>query len=123
MRGDEAYITMTEMEKTDWKIQFCWVKEHTGIQENELADTLAKEAGTNADITECYHKVPKSVLTSELDATSVVKWQREWEVTTKGQITNAYFLVVAERLKMKINVTQNFTTMVTGHGNINIYLY
>jgi hypothetical protein len=24
---------------------------------------------------------------------------------------------------MKINVTQNFTTMVTGHGNIKSYLY
>ena len=111
------------MEKTDWKIQFCWVKAHIGIQGNELADTLTKEAATNADITEFYHKVPKSVVKSELDATSVVKWQREWDLTTEGQITKAYFPVVAQRLNMKINLTQNFTTMVTGHGNIKTYLY
>jgi hypothetical protein len=30
---------------------------------------------------------------------------------------------IADRLKSKINVTPNFTTMVTGHGNIKSYLY
>jgi len=37
---------VTGMEKIDWKIQFCWVKAHVGIQGNELTDTLAKEAVT-----------------------------------------------------------------------------
>ena len=41
----------------------------------------------------------------------------------KGAITKEYFPVVAERLKMKINITQNFTTMVTRHGNIRSYLH
>jgi hypothetical protein len=40
-----------------------------------------------------------------------------------GAITKEYFPVVAERLKMKINITQSFTTMVTGHGNIRLYLH
>jgi hypothetical protein len=55
---------------------------------------------------------------SELDVISVEKWQREWDQTTKGQITKEYFPAVAEGLSMKINITQNLTTMVTGHGNI-----
>jgi hypothetical protein len=33
-----------------------------------------------------------------------------------------YFPEVAERLKMKINLTQNFTTIVTGHGKTRSYL-
>jgi hypothetical protein len=28
-----------------------------------------------------------------------------------------------DRLKLKINITPNFTTMVTAHGNIKSYLY
>jgi hypothetical protein len=34
-----------------------------------------------------------------------------------------HFPVVNETLKMKINITQNFTTMVTGHGKIRSYLH
>jgi hypothetical protein len=60
---------------------------------------------------------------SELGGISVEKWQKEWDQTTKGAITKEYFPVVAERLKMKINITQNFTNMVTGHGNMTSYLH
>jgi hypothetical protein len=90
------------MGKIDWKFQFCWVKALVGIQGNELTDTLAKEAATNADIIECYKKVPKSVVLSELGMISVEKCQKEWDQTTKGEITREYFPVVADRLKMNI---------------------
>jgi len=38
-------IKLTEMGKTNWKIQFSWVKAHVGIQGNELADT--REGGSD----------------------------------------------------------------------------
>ena len=63
---------------------------------------------------ECYKEVPKSVLRSKLGEKRVEKWQREWDQTTKGKITKEYFPIVADRLNMKINITNNFTTMVTG---------
>ena len=66
-----------------------------GIQENELADTLAKEAATNTDIIKCYKKVPKSVVLNELGGISVEKWQREWDQKRKGEITREYSPVVA----------------------------
>ena len=34
-----------------------------------------------------------------------------------------FFPKIADGLKLKINVTPNFSTMVTGHGNIKSYLY
>lgn len=67
--------------------------------------------------------MPKSVIKSELEATSIEKWQMEWDNTTKGKTTKDYFPEVTERLNTKINLTQNFTTMVTGHGNIKSYLH
>ena len=53
----------------------------------------------------------------DLEDTSVETLQREWDTTTKGRITKDYLPKVAERLHTKIHLTQNFTTMVTGHGN------
>jgi hypothetical protein len=35
---------------------------------------------------ECYKKVLKSVVRSELGEKSVEKWQGDWDQTTKGQI-------------------------------------
>jgi len=84
---EEIRRKLTEMGKTNCEIQFSWVKAHVGIQGNELVDTLAKEAATNMDIKESHKKVPKSVVISELGEISVEKWQREWDQTTKGEIT------------------------------------
>ena len=120
---EEIRRKLTEMGKINWKIQLCWVKAHVGIQGNELADTLAKKAVTKADIIEYCKKVPKSVVRSELGEIRVEKWQREWDQTTKGKITKEYFSIVADRLNMKINIIHNFTTIVTGHGDIRSYLH
>jgi len=60
---------------------------------------------------------------SELSEISETKWQIEWDRTTKGATTKLYFPEVADRLKLKINVTPNLTMVVTGHGNIKSYLY
>jgi len=81
---EEIRKKLTEIRKTNWKIQSSWVKAHVRIQGNELAETLAKEAATNVDVKESYKKVPKSVVISELGEISVEKWQRELELTRKG---------------------------------------
>jgi len=60
---------------------------------------------------------------SERSEISVGTWQMEWDQTPKGKITKEYFLVVADRLNMRINITHNFTSMVMGHGNIRSHLH
>ena len=112
-----------EMENQIRKIEFNWIKAHAGHHGNELADETAKEAATNSDMNECYKRIPKSTVRRELSDYSVTKWQGEWDKTTKGAITKTFFPKTADRLKLNIIVTPNFTTMVTGHGNIKSYLY
>jgi ribonuclease HI len=107
----------------NWEVTLCWVKAYAGIMGNELADTLAKKAATNESLTEDYNRIPKNVVTRELVEESVKKWQRNWIQTTKGTKTKEFFPNVEERLKMKINLTQNFTAIVTGHGKTRAYLH
>jgi primosomal protein N' len=115
---------VTEMKKTRCEIKkLRWVKSNAGIRKNELTDTLAKKAATNENITESYKRVPKSVVLRELEEKSVRKRQREWTRTTKGRTTKEFFPDMAERIKMKISLTQNFTTIVTGHGKTRAYLH
>jgi hypothetical protein len=57
------------------------------IQSNELADRLAKEAATNADIAISYNKISKCVVKREIEITSVEKWQSIWNRTTNGNTT------------------------------------
>jgi len=71
---------------------------------------------------ESYKRVPKSVVARELEEESIGKWQREWTQTTKGRTMKDFFPDVAEILKMKFNLTQNLTAIVTGHGKTKAYL-
>jgi ribonuclease HI len=120
---EEIRRKIIEMNKANWEIKLYWVKAHAGILGNELADTLAKKAATNETLTEKYNKIPKSVVKKELEEESMKKWQNNWMQTTKGSITKEYFPNIEERLKMKLNLTQNFTAIVTGHGKTRAYLH
>jgi len=35
----------------------------------------------------------------------------------------AFFPRIEDRIKLRLNTTPNYTTIVTGHGNIKSYLY
>jgi primosomal protein N' len=111
------------MKRTSWEITLCWVKAHAGILGNELADMLAKKAATNEILTVDYNRIPKSVVSNELEEESIKKWQSKWSQTTKGSKTKEYFPNIKERLKMKINLTQNLTAILTGHGKTKAYLH
>jgi len=61
-------------------------------------------------------RVPKSAIKKDLDRISLENWQRDWETTNKRGLAREHFTEIRERLHTKL--TQNFITMVTGHGNI-----
>jgi ribonuclease HI len=112
-----------EMKKVGWQIALRWVKAHAGTRGNELAATLAKKATTNGTITESYTRIPKSAVLGQLEKGSATKWQRSWTQTTKGNTTKEYFPDIGRQLKMKLKLTGNLTTILTGRGNFKAYLH
>jgi hypothetical protein len=59
----------------------------------------------------------------DLEDESAKKWQRNWAQTLKGKTKKEYFPDVAEKLKMKLRLTQNLTALVSGHGKTRDYRY
>ena len=115
----EFYMPMCS-ETSAYKIQMPGNHPKESIQNTIFFNT--KLLGEHVSIKQLY-RIPKSVIKRDLEDTSVEIWQREWDTTNKGRITKDYFPKLAERLHAKIHLTQNFTTMITGHGKLKAYLY
>jgi hypothetical protein len=49
--------------------------------------------------------------------------QKAWEGTPKAALTKQFFPNISDRLKAKIKVTTNFTSLITGHGKTRAYLH
>jgi hypothetical protein len=50
-------------------------------------------------------------------------WQWQWTNTGEGAVTKAFFPSVRNRLRQKIPIFPEFTTMLTGHGKLRSYLH
>ena len=68
---DQIRRKVKEMEQQEWEVAFRWIKAHAGQRGNELADQLAKEAASNKKEDECYNRLPKSEVMSELKEQSL----------------------------------------------------
>ncbi|XP_035218697.1 uncharacterized protein LOC118191941 [Stegodyphus dumicola] len=64
-----------------------WIKAHTGIYGNELADGLAKDAATGNNITTVQIPWPTSYLKKTLRQIVCNKWQQEWTNSLTGRRT------------------------------------
>ena len=120
---DDIRRNLRLLENDGWQVDFSWVKAHVGNYGNETADRLAKQAASDGDLQICYANVPISAVKNQLATISEESWKAEWELTTKGLLTKSFFPSVQDRLKLKLRMTPNLTTLLTGHGRMNYYFH
>jgi hypothetical protein len=60
-----------------------------------------------------FNRIAKNEIELHVRDHSIAKWQNQWDRTTKGLATKQFFPIVKDRLTTKINLTPNFTAIVT----------
>ena len=123
MRGfliEKIRNKIRQLTTQNWTIHFGWVKAHVGIEGNEAADKLAKEAAKeDENLNFVFDRIPTATVASEINK----KGLEQWNNTTKGAVCRSFFPRLELRLKMKMPITPEFTALVTGHGKTKSYLY
>jgi hypothetical protein len=67
------------------------VKADTGIEGNEVADTLAKEAAQDEeDRNFVYDRIPISTVACSVKEEGLKQWQAQWEGAVKGAICRSF---------------------------------
>jgi ribonuclease HI len=121
---EEIRNKVRRLSTLNWTIYFRWVKAPIGIEGNEVADTLAKEAAHDEDDRNIvYDKIPATTITTEIKMNGLIQWQRQWNRTEKAALCHSFFPAVEQRLKMKKPIKPEFTAIVIGHGQRKYYLH
>jgi hypothetical protein len=59
----------------------------------------------------------------EIDEEILKLWQADWDNDERGATTKLFLPNIGKRLKMKLPKDRKKTQILTGHGNINNYLF
>jgi len=120
---EEVRKQLAILRRTNWTIEFSWIKSHVDNPGNELADRLAKDAASNKNTPVVFDRIPKTTLYKELEDETIQKWQEQWDWCNKAAITKQFFPNVGDRIHRTININPNFTALVSGQGKTQSYLH
>lgn len=100
-------------------IELSWVKAHEGVEGNEEADQLAKNA-TKRDLIDCHIPLPASWAKTKFRNGMMCKWQHRWEHHDK---TGRKIHEVIPKVKMKDRGwTRSLVMFFSEHGPFPAYL-
>ena len=113
---EEVRKNLNILRRTNWTVEFSWIKSHADNPGKELADRLAKDAVSNRNTPVIFDRIPKTTLYKELEDETIQKWQEQWDRCNNSAVTKQFFPNVRDSLHRTINISPNFTALVTGRG-------
>ncbi|KAL0894322.1 hypothetical protein ABMA27_012948 [Loxostege sticticalis] len=106
-------------------VSLYWIKAHAGLQGNERADELAKEAALASKRKPDYDRCPVSYAKKTIRNRSIIKWNDRYKTGETASITKLFFPEAGDayRLIRKIQPAGLLTQILTGHGGFSQYLH
>ncbi|XP_052742638.1 uncharacterized protein LOC128198922 [Bicyclus anynana] len=107
------------------EINFFWVRAHIGIEGNERADVLAKEAVEKLKTRPNYDGCPVSYIKRNIRRDTIVKWAERYKSGHTASVTKTFLPTVeaAHKFLKKTTMTPLLTQVFTGHGGFAEYLH
>ncbi|XP_047028029.1 uncharacterized protein LOC124636138 [Helicoverpa zea] len=105
-------------------VNLYWIKAHAGIEGNERADALAKEAAINSKKKPDYDLCPVSFVKRHARMVTLDEWNHRYNTGQTASITKMFFpdAVAAYRTIRKVGMNAIRTQIMTGHGGFSEYL-
>ncbi|XP_023229284.1 uncharacterized protein LOC111629617 [Centruroides sculpturatus] len=116
----ETIQTLKRINSTN--ITLAWIKGHSGLASNEMADFLAKKAITNLKNFD-YEKIPFKWIINQVYSYICKCWRIRWDNSNTARLMHRFFPFVNER-KVLSHLSPDYesTQIITGHGNFKGYL-
>ncbi|XP_047532160.1 uncharacterized protein LOC125067543 [Vanessa atalanta] len=105
-------------------VSLYWIKAHVGLEGNERADELAKEAALRSKKKPDYDRCPISFLKRIIRMETLRLWEERYKLGETAAITKLFFPSAkdAHRIIKKIEINGYITQIMTGHGGFSSYL-
>ncbi|XP_069365321.1 uncharacterized protein [Maniola hyperantus] len=109
----------------DKHVNLFWIKAHAGLEGNERADYLAKEAALKSKRAFDYDSCPVSFIRRGIRMHSLDEWNRRYQTSETAGVTRVFFpdAIAAYRTIGKIKVDRFVTQVLSGHGGFSEYLH
>ncbi|XP_049866283.1 uncharacterized protein LOC126366981 [Pectinophora gossypiella] len=105
-------------------VSLFWIKAHAGLEGNERADSLAKEAALKSKRKPDYDMYPVSFVKRFIRMDTLDEWNRRYSTGHTASTTKLFFPSAVEAYKTvrKLSITKELTQALTGHGGFSEYL-
>ncbi|XP_073958603.1 uncharacterized protein [Choristoneura fumiferana] len=120
----EARSNLAALSRQGKVVRLFWIKAHVGLEGNERADGLAKEAALKSKRKPDYDLCPVSFVRRSIRLATLDEWNRRY-MSGENRSCNKAFLpnaVAAYRIVRKLETTNIRTQFMTGHGGFSEYL-
>ncbi|XP_050558407.1 uncharacterized protein LOC126912091 [Spodoptera frugiperda] len=107
------------------RVSLFWIKAHAGLEGNERADYLAKEAALRSKRRPDYDRCPVSFVRGRIRMDTISEWDARYKSGDTASVTKLFFpsAAAAYSTVRKIETSSITTQLFTGHGGFSEYLY